>query len=369
MALTISPNMSLPIPTVGQEQGPQYATDVNNSLTIIDQHTHTAGSGVLITPAAININASLPMNSYSLISIGALTLLGVTQPAASQSIWVSVAGDLQYINGGGVNVPITSGTSVIASSSGISSGTALASFVSSVLVVLADTGGPTPANIQGASLLLGLNSAGTNYLTLSPPASLSSGAYALVLPTVPVSGTRVMTLDSSGNMGTETSDQVAQAMTSVGANAIATTMTAAGANTIANTITRVTALSGGGVGQTVICNSSGTFTTTSGSSVLITNQSLTVTTSGKPVMLMFQPDGSTTPGYVSPNGYVEIVNNTLGYTVGRAETSGIGAVTSFCVLDCVNNNPAAAYQYTVQAAAAVGTLTVVNMRLVAYEIH
>ena len=36
MSFTNSPNMNLPIPTVGGEPGPNYATDVNSSLTLVD---------------------------------------------------------------------------------------------------------------------------------------------------------------------------------------------------------------------------------------------------------------------------------------------------------------------------------------------
>jgi len=57
---TISPNMSLIIPGVGNELGPTYASDINNSLSIIDGHNHTPGNGVQIPPAGLNINSNLP---------------------------------------------------------------------------------------------------------------------------------------------------------------------------------------------------------------------------------------------------------------------------------------------------------------------
>jgi len=53
----ISPNMNLPIPGVGQTLGPTWATDLNNSLTLVDQHNHTAGYGVPIPPAGLKVFA------------------------------------------------------------------------------------------------------------------------------------------------------------------------------------------------------------------------------------------------------------------------------------------------------------------------
>jgi hypothetical protein len=74
MAYTTSPNMRLIIPGVGTESGPKYATDINNSLTTIDGHTHVSGSGVPITSAALNINDSVQMNNNALTSSSYLNL-------------------------------------------------------------------------------------------------------------------------------------------------------------------------------------------------------------------------------------------------------------------------------------------------------
>jgi hypothetical protein len=69
MADTVpSPNMNMPVPVVGTTPGEDWATDVNACLSIIDEHTHTSGQGVPITPDAININANLPLNNNNLIT-------------------------------------------------------------------------------------------------------------------------------------------------------------------------------------------------------------------------------------------------------------------------------------------------------------
>ena len=81
MPYIVSPNMNLIIPTVGLEAGPAYATDVNNSLTLIDSHNHSAGSGVPITPSGLNINSSLPMAGNFLTLTGAIVFQAQTLDA------------------------------------------------------------------------------------------------------------------------------------------------------------------------------------------------------------------------------------------------------------------------------------------------
>src|ERR1700688_3418987 len=62
----ISPNMDLPIPVVGVDPGPDYANNLDACLVLIDQHDHSPGHGVQISPSGININADLPINSNNL---------------------------------------------------------------------------------------------------------------------------------------------------------------------------------------------------------------------------------------------------------------------------------------------------------------
>jgi len=205
---TISPNMNLVVPTVGLEPGPQFATDINNSLTIIDAHNHTAGSGVQLTQASLNINGSLTLNQNALLSSKYLAFaLQSTAPTAStapDSLYADGSGNLHYINNT-ADIQITSGNALNVTSSGISSGTATASFISSVLTVFSNASNSTPANIQGGSLLLGNNVASSNYVTLEPTSSLSVN-YTLTLPLAPNSsqinpaGVAPLVIDTSGNI-------------------------------------------------------------------------------------------------------------------------------------------------------------------------
>lgn len=195
--------MALPIPAIGTDSGLVWEQSVDSALVIIDGHNHTSGSGVPVIPAGLNINSDLTFQSNNATFLRSVRFAPQMAPISGaldlDCVYVSGV-DLYYNDGNGNQIQMTSGGSVLATSSGITSGTASASFVSSVLVVDAATN--TPANIKGGSLLLGNNTAGTQYLTLSPPSAMAS-SYPLVLPLLPAANSFV-TLDTSGNFGTIT---------------------------------------------------------------------------------------------------------------------------------------------------------------------
>jgi hypothetical protein len=230
-----SPNMSLPLPVIGVDPGPDYASNQNAAFTILDGHTHITGSGVPITTAAININADLSFSNFN------ATLLRSTR-FASQAAAISGASDLNclyfaggnlYANdGSGNQIKITSGGNVNATSSGISSGSASAAFSSGVLIV--NSASTIPANIQGGSILLGNNVASSNFLTLSPP-TLSSN-YTLTLPAIPA-GSSFVTIDTSGNLGTASSISPSQIASNSITNAQLLNNTITAAKIANNTIT------------------------------------------------------------------------------------------------------------------------------------
>jgi microcystin-dependent protein len=194
-------NMSLVVPVVGVEVGPNWANDLNSSLTILDSHSHVPGSGVPITPLAININSNLPMNGNNLISINALTFLP-TSTAPSVGSLYETGIDLYYIDGNGNVIRLTQSGSVTGSSgtiTGLPSGTASASYGSSTFTFQSATN--TGATIDAASYILRNNTANSFGLTLQPPNSLGTN-YSLTLPLVPAVSNSVVLLDTSGNMTT-----------------------------------------------------------------------------------------------------------------------------------------------------------------------
>ena len=351
----LTPNMNLPEPIVGVTSGPNYATYIDSCLTIIDGHTHLTGSGVPITPAALNINSAVDMLGWSLINTEAVEFSLQTSSPSNSSIFSKTDGNLYFTNSTGGVVQITNGLQVNASSSGIISGTASAAFSSNVLVVNEATS--TPANIQAGSILIGNNLINSNFVTLSAPSALGSG-YTLVLPAIPAQK-NVMTLDASGNMSSITYDQVGQSMTSVGANAIGssiTSMSSASANVIGSAITAMSSASADviaasrtravaatvGVGGVAI--SSAVYNTTSGTGYAISSEAVTITTSGRPVYI-----GLTYGGYISNSfGYGSLavaINGSPSYGLDVPPGAVVGVNIPSQVLGSIEigNGPTATY--------------------------
>lgn len=201
MAAVNSPNMTLPIPAVGSTPGPDYALDVNSSLTLIDQHDHSPGKGVQITPAGLNINTSLSLQNNALIDIKELIL--TEQPSISdlQAIYSAPGGespsinDLFYNDSAGNVIQITKAGTVnatIGSIPGESYSTGTFTWTQTQ-----DSLPTTPANFDIGSITIRPNVALTTFgVTLAPPSSISS-AYTLNLPLVPAS-TSFLTIPNTG---------------------------------------------------------------------------------------------------------------------------------------------------------------------------
>lgn len=197
---TISPNMNLPISTIAVDDGTTWETNLNAAESIIDSHDHSPGKGVQITPGGISINTDLSFNSNSATAMKAVVFTPQASLATLNAVY-SIGSDLYYNDASGNAVQITKSGAVNSTSSGIASGTATASFVAGVLVVNAAP--LTPANIQGASVLLGNNSASTKFLTLAPPSAMAAN-YGITLPALPAASNTFVTIDTSGNMGATT---------------------------------------------------------------------------------------------------------------------------------------------------------------------
>ncbi len=199
MSSTITPNMGLVIPTVGSEAGPDYATEINSSLTLIDQHDHSSGYGVQITPAGLNINTDLTFSGNSATSIESLVFTVQASIASLGAVYVKGV-DLYYNDTNGNVIQLTASGSPAGGAgtiTGLSSGTASAVYSAGVFTFSASTN--TPANIQMGSVLLGNNSALSKYLTLAPPNAMAAN-YTLTLPSTIPASQSFMTLDAAGAM-------------------------------------------------------------------------------------------------------------------------------------------------------------------------
>lgn len=197
-----TPNMSLLGITIGVDTGLTIETNSNTNTNTLDSHNHAPGSGVQITPAGLSISSDLPFGSNNATLVRSVRFAVQGSPIAGASdlscLYASgSAGDLYFNDLSGNQIRMTSGGAVNATSSGIASGTATASFVSSVLVVNAASN--TPANIRCASILLGNNISGSNYVTLSPAGSLAA-SFTMTLPPALPSVNSYIQSDNAGNL-------------------------------------------------------------------------------------------------------------------------------------------------------------------------
>lgn len=370
-----SPNMNLPIPIPGVTSGPQWATDINASLTLIDQHNHTPGSGVQIPPAGLNINTNLTFNGNSATSLQASVY--TPQVAYSTVFGVHSEGnDLYFVDGNGNDIQITSGGAVNATSSGISSGTATASFSAGVLIVNAASN--TPANIQAASYLMGNNTANSKYLTLQPPGAMAAN-YSITFPSLPIAQS-FMAIDTGGNIsgyaavsGGLTGAMIGSA-TVTGSNIAAATITSTNmaANSIvtaAITDANVTRAKLVAVGQQ-ISSASGVISSTSASYVDATNLTVSITTTGRPVMVFLQSDGTNIGSLAAPGGtggyqILRGVTSIFQFSTTNASTLPLSSVLT------IDTPAAGTYTYKVQykiTTGGAGSVGINNAKLVAYEL-
>lgn len=380
-------NMGLSIPVVNVDPGPDWANNINASLTIVDGHTHLPGSGVQITSNAININADLPVNSFNLTSARSLRFTaqsGALSGGSDLGCLYEAGVDLYYNDGNGNQIRITQSGSVAGSAgtiTGLPSGTASASYQSGSGTFQFQQGTSTAANIDAATLIVrypgSYPTPSGNYIALQAPSSLSSG-YALTLPALPGAGNYTLGINSSGTLAPVSYDSIGTGMTSNGADAIAASRTRTTGSTVG----------AGGVAVSATLSSFSTSSTASGT-VVDTGLTVTITTSGRPVRLMVIGFGGiTTPGFIqlsSPGSFAKgtlaVTNTTTTFftsmVVLQTQTpSGNSVLESYppSVISAVDTNVAGipgTYTYKVQVNADSGSSTTLSMgrcQLIAYEL-
>jgi hypothetical protein len=374
MADTVSsPNMSMPVPVVGVDPGPQWATDLNSCLGILDQHDHSPGLGVQITPNGLNINAALTMGGNFLTEVAGVTLSAQLSPPANGTVYLS-GSDLYYVDGVGNNIRMTQSGSVAGSAgtiTGLPSGTASASYSAGTFVFQASTN--TGAVIDGGSFILRNNAALSKGLTLSPPNAMGAD-YSLVLPALPVS-TKFLSLDSSGNISAvwavdNTTLEISTNSLQIKAGGVGTPQLADGS---------VTKEKQAAVGQQISASCGTYFGTTGGSLYDITNLSVTLTTTGRPVMLMLVGNG-TNDAYFEFSGASGGTNRGIKVAFVEGSTvislqhfSPYATTTTRCPASAFSHFyvPAAGtYTYKVQMGSIQGSPSILaeSMKLVAYEL-
>lgn len=247
---TNSPNMQLTIPTVGATAGPLYASDVNDALNLIDQHDHSTGRGVAITPDGLNISVDLTFRGNSATHLLSAQFDENAVNGISQSLYIAPGGesptryDLFYNDSAGNSIQITK-DGLVNSTIGSLPGQ---SYAAGTFIWKQGAGSTTPADFDIGSITIRPNTAATtNGVTLAPPSSIAS-AYTLLLPVDPTGGlpsgalgTAFMTLDTAGQIAApvSTSAGITPAMLAPGIATGTTTLTAGGTYNITAIYTSV----------------------------------------------------------------------------------------------------------------------------------
>lgn len=374
MANTVnSANMMFPVPQVGIDPGPTWASDLNSCLTIVDAHDHTVGNGVKITPNGMNISSDLPFANNS--ATGLLKTSFTSQVAAlTGTNFLSFIGGNLYVNdSSGNQIPITSGGGVAGSPGSIGSLASPASATYSAgskLFTWLASAGKSAAMDNGAVTIRETNVASAKGITLQSPTSLAADYNLTLLTGLPAS-TQYISCDTSGNLGTATPDTIGSAMTSTGANSIAAARTRATGTTVA-------------AGGVAISSSSGAFSSAvNGTDTDITNLTVTITGSGRPIMLMIQSAQSAsnlgyfyvqnTAGILSEATIVflrdAVVINRADFFGGQFQTNAANLALPGSSFSYVDTPGAGTFVYKMQFKMIQGnTFQARSVALVAYEL-
>jgi hypothetical protein len=401
---TVSANMGLTIPIVGMTPGPEYADDLNDSLTIIDQHDHTPGLGVPITPGGININTDLTYNGQNATNLRSARFLTNGSPLAEVTdvgcLYESGV-DLYYNDGSGNQIRITQSGGVAGTPGSISGlvAPASATYVPADGAFVWQSAANTAADTDTRDLILRNATANSKGLTLTPPLAMGSD-YTITMPALP--GTQnIMTLDASGNIvatwNTDNSSlEVSSNSIRVKANGIQGTML--NSNTVDNSTLQYTSnqlsIKALGVGTSQIAAAAvtqakraalgqqlssdcGTFTTTSTSFVDVTNLTITITTTGRPVWLGLISGNPTNSADLFINAAASFLTVNFRNSTSSADiaTYSFGTTTvedkeiPSSSANIITVPAAGTYTYKVQLKSNNGgTVGVRNTKLIAYEL-
>lgn len=374
-----SPNMNLSIPAVGIDPGPEWATDLNNSLTLIDQHNHTSGYGVQIPPAGLNINSDLTFQSNNAIALRSVRFTpqtAILTGALDLGCLYEVTNDLYYNDGAGNNVRITQSGNVAGTPGSIANlaPPASASYVSANSTFVFQSNTNTAGNIDVASINLRNLVANSPAVTLSPPVGLVT-SYEVTLPLLP-SQTSLVTIDPSGSMGTWQIDGTTLVVNSgvlevgtvsnanIGAGSITTSEIANGAVTTAK-LAPLNFFSTGPI----------TASATTTGLAFVPGATISITTQGRPVRIFSQATTTTTSSYsrFSANGgqsQIGIFRSDISAFVMTASLgdNAISQDYSPSSLDFTDFPPAGTYIYTIYYGAFAGSASINAISFNAYEI-
>jgi hypothetical protein len=195
--------MQLTLPEVLVTSGPQYATQINSALDVVDAHDHSTGKGVRITPSGLNINADLSFGNNQATGLKAVVLQAQSAVASLGALY-NIGGNLFYRDGGNNAIQLTSGGTLNVSSVGAITGLtspASASFVSLNSSFVFQSNATTYGKLEIGDVLIYSRSAAVGTAqAVTLVADPSTSAYSLRLPVSAPADNTLMRMKSGVNV-------------------------------------------------------------------------------------------------------------------------------------------------------------------------
>ena len=179
--MTTTDNMQLVLATVSETLGPEWAQMLNTIFGRLDLHDHSEGNGAKVTPAGMEINATLDLKANILARALLIALEGKASADTAQTGSLQrIGSNLWWINAAGVAVQITSGTSVVSTGSGALRVSVPGAYPYTVVtgddmkVIAVDTSSARTVTLPAASNAMAVwikdaaGSASTNNITVEP---------------------------------------------------------------------------------------------------------------------------------------------------------------------------------------------------------
>lgn len=173
--------MDMTKPTVSSTLGPEWASEVNDCLDVIDAHDHADGKGTPVTPAGMDINAELDCQDEKLSNVASLSLFPKAAADATHLGSIQRIGtNLWWINASGAAVQLTNGSSVASAGTGVLTPSVVSSYPYTILttdaqaVLIIDTASARTLTLPAASTAMmvgvkdGVGTASTNNITVTP---------------------------------------------------------------------------------------------------------------------------------------------------------------------------------------------------------
>jgi hypothetical protein len=385
-----SPNMNLTIPDPSVTNGPEWAQNVADDLSIIDSHDHTASNGVPIPSAGIAIDADLSMNEFNLIDLRTLRMepQGSTPSLGTDlNILYSKNGELAYRDASGNEVVITDNGSVAGAVGNITGlvPPASASYSSGTKTIGFNQDTSKPAKLAISDILLyEFNNASANPITIKAPASVTS-PYSLTLLAALPAAAGLMVIDSTGDLSTVDADLGTNEQFAIRVNAAGDGFEAAQLNSAAlapggvnfdRRAVREPELTMAARGEVLRTAGSGNYGGSNITAQTVTNLTGSLEVGGSGVVkVMIVPDASVSEAYISADSAGG--NKALvylfrgGVAISQVAVSGQGLSTKSnpCITFIDTAAPAGTHTYEIRMSSSGGTgANMFNCCMVAYEI-